>query len=199
MNGIEKITARLLDDAKAKVSAIEAETASQCAEIMQKFTKEAEDVYWKHATAGKKAADMRAERLAGTAQLESKKQLLSFKQEKVEEAFSRADAYLQNLPEERYVALLASLVCKAVKTGEEKLIFSAKDRGQIGKPVTIAANAALSQQGRNANLSMSEETREIGGGVIITDGNVDLNCSISSLVSAKQATLLSDVAALLFD
>ena len=199
MNGIEKITQRLLEDAKAEVLAMEADAKEQCAQIAQQFTKEADDVYWRHATAGKKAADLREQRLAGTAQLESKKQLLAYKQARVEEAFHRASEYLQNLPEEKYVALLATLVCKGVKTGTEKLIFSAKDRGQIGKAVTLAANEALSQKGISGNLSMSEETREIGGGVIITDGNVDLNCSISSLVLAKQDTLAGDIASILFD
>ena len=199
MNGIEKITNRLLADAKAQVTAIEADANAQCAEIAQKFSKEAEDTYWRAATAGKKAADLRAERLAGMAQLESKKQLLSFKQEKVEEAFTRANAYLQNLPEDQYVALLASLVSKVAKTGNEKLIFSAKDRAQIGKSVTLAANGLLMKKGLSGSLSMSEETRPIGGGVIVTDGQVDLNCSIASLVSVHQATLAGEVAAILFD
>lgn len=199
MNGIEKITNRLMEDAKEEVSAIEAEASAQCTEILARYNKEAEDLYWKMATAGKQAADQRRERMEGAASLEAKKQVLLFKQGQIEKTFEEAAQHIVDLPEEQYVTLLASLVCQAASTGEEKLIFSAKDRGRVGKAVTLAANEGLSKKGLAANLSMSEETRDILGGVVVTNGQVDLNCSVEALVAAVKTELAGDVSKVLFD
>ena len=197
--GLDKLKAHLLAQTEEKIKALEANAAAEVAEITAAFTKEAEETYWKYATAGKQAIDQKAQGLADIAALESKKQVLSFKQELLEKTFALALERLSDLSEEKYLKLLINSAVKAAQSGEERLIFSMRDRGSYGKRVTIAANEALEAMGREGKLTMSEETRPIAGGVILTDGLVDVNCSIEALVEAYQRELVIPVAETLFE
>ena len=199
MNGIENITTRILTDAKREAETTREQSAVTCQRVTEKYTKESEDAYWKLVSAGKQEADQLAERMVSTATMEGKKQILTFKQEMVEQTFQAVTDRLANLPEDEYVAFLASLVCRAVRTGNEQLIFSPKDRGQFGKKATMAANEALAKAGKPANLTMSEATRNMLGGVIVTDGKIDMNCSIEALIEEARGPLTNQVATILFE
>ena len=52
MNGIEKITARLIRDAQVEVDAINAETDAQCAAIMAEYEAKAAEAYEKRIAKG---------------------------------------------------------------------------------------------------------------------------------------------------
>jgi len=198
-HGLDRVKARLMEQTGEKVKALQAEADGEIAEIMAKFTKEAEETYWKHATAGKQAIDQKAQGLADTAAMESRKQVLSFKQELMEKTFALALERLSDLSEEKYLRLLVNSAVKASQSGQERLIFSMRDRGHYGKRVTIAANEALEAMGREGKLTMSEEIRPIRGGVILTDGLVDANCSIEALIEAHRRELVIPVAEALFE
>jgi len=199
MNGIENITKRILTDAQRDAKTIRDRSAVTCGRVTEKYTKAAEDAYWKLVSAGKQEADQLADRMVGTATMEAKKQILTLKQALVEQTFAAVVDKLMNLPEDEYVAFLVGLIRRAVRTGQEQLIFSPKDRGLFGKKATMAANEALAAEGKPAALTMSETTREMLGGVIVTDGKIDVNCSIEALVEEARGPLTNQVAAILFE
>jgi len=199
MNGIERITARIRADLEQELQDIQAATLTETQEVAEKYDKQAQDMYWKIVSAGKHAADQMAERMANTASMEARKQILSFKQGMVGQAFNLTAERLINLPEDEYARFLTGLAVKAAQSGREQLIFSPKDRGIFGKRVTIAANEQLQSRGMDAALTMSEETREMSGGLVVTDGRVDVNCSIESMIEALRGPLTGPVAETLFD
>ncbi|MCL2827680.1 MAG: V-type ATP synthase subunit E family protein [Oscillospiraceae bacterium] len=199
MNGIDKITQRLIGDAEQEVAAIRAEAEGACAEVAKAYEQQAQDTFWQLVTAGKQAADLRGLCMFDAAALESKKRILTLKQEMVAQAFVEAEAQILNLPEEEYILLLAKLAAKAARTGEEQLIFSPKDRGLYGKRVTMVANEMLKRAGTSAAFTMGEESRDITGGVIVTDGRIDTNCSLEALIAACRRELTPVVAQILFD
>ena len=174
------------------------------------------------------AAEARARHLDSTAQMECRKAVLAAKQDVIEEAFRLAHKKLLELPREQYVALLADLAVKASTTGREKLIFSAPDRAQVGKAVVMAANEKLAKAvspklpeevagskvgavldkvvtGASAVLSgtgmltLSEETRPMDGGFILSDGAVEVNCTFDTLIRLQRGALAGEVAKVLFD
>jgi len=199
IHGLDKVTGWMLEITEAQIKALQTEADSIAAEILTEYDKEAEAVYWKHAAAGKKAIDQTAQGLSDTAAMESRKQVLAFKRELVEKTFDLALERLSDLSEEKYVKLLATLCVQAAESGQERLIFSTRDRGHYGKRVTIAANEMLEVMGRTGSLTMSEETREIRGGVIVTDGLIDVNCSMEALVEANRRELIIPVSEMLFE
>ena len=198
MDGIEKITGRIRADMEREVEAIQAETRAQTDEIAARYDeqarRESEDIL----TRGRRNADERVERLASVAQLEARKLKLAAKQEMLDKAFDKALEDLLNLPEDAYTALLTDLTVKASATGREQVFLSQKDRTRYGKQVVTRANEILSGTGTGA-LTLAEGSRLIKGGVILSDGDVEVNCTFETLVRLQRNELEKDVAKVLFD
>ncbi len=198
MNGIEKISARLVADAEAEIAALNEETKQKCDELRAEYEQKAQAEYQSRMAEGVKAAETRAQRLGSAAEMEAKKSILAFKQEMVAKAFDEAAEKLANLPEAQYVQFLASQAAAAAATGKEELIFNARDKSAVGAAVAEAANALLAQKGVKGALTVSGETREISGGVIVRQGNIEVNCAVETLVQLRRSELASQVAEILF-
>jgi V/A-type H+-transporting ATPase subunit E len=199
MNGIDKITSHITAEAVAEAASILAEANAQCANIRSDFARSADEAYAKIISAGETEAALLLARLDSAAQLEVKKGTLAAKQALVSRAFEMSAGFLSSLPQERYVALLVSLAVEASRTGSEELVFSASDRSKIGATVCTDANNALKQSGRPSGLTLSDRTTNISGGFILSGGDIEVNCSVSALISQRVDELTPDVAGILFN
>lgn len=199
MNGIEKIISRINADAAAEVAEIKAASDAKCAALREEYEKRAEAEYAQLAADGKAAAGTRYDRLCGAARLQAKKDLLEEKQALIGETFAKAVDSLVALPEDEYVALCARLAAKSAFSGEEELVFSPADKASRAAAVCEKANALLAESGKKAALTVSDKSRDICGGVILTDGKVEMNCSFELLVGALRNELSGDVAKVLFE
>ena len=227
MNGIEKITARIQADAQAEASQILQEGEKRAAAIEAEYRERAGNEAAALRQEGEAAAQRQLERMESAAGMEARQQILSAKQSCLEEAFERAQKKLLALPDEEYAALLARMAVRAAKTGREEVILSAKDRQRVGNQVVSKANAMLAQAsapaaakelkgskagdilskvvtGANALiqgtalLTLAEETREIAGGLILRDGNVEINCAFETQLRVLRESMAAEVAAILF-
>ena len=198
MNGIERISQRLISDAEAEIAALNAETEEKCQAIRAEYEEKARQAYDARIQEGTRACQQRAERYASAAELEAKKSILAFKQEQVAKTFDAAAAQLAKLPREAYVTFLAQQAAAAASCGEEELVFNAEDAANVGKAVAKAANELLRERGVNGNLTVSEQTRPIPGGVIVRMGDIEVNCAVDMLVEMRRGELAAQVAELLF-
>ena len=196
MDGIEKITGRINEDVQREIDALTADANREAGEITARYQAQAQQESADIVERGRKAAAEREERLASVAQLEARKLELAAKQEMLQKAFDTALAYLLDLPEDKYVALLADLAVRAARTGSEQVILSQKDRTRFGKQAVTAANEKLGDKG---HLTLSQETRPIQGGLILSDGDVEVNCTFETLVRLQRGELDREVAKVLFD
>ena len=199
MNGIEKITARIRADAEAECAAIRAESEARCAEIRAENERLAQEQYWKLVREGVKDTEQRVQRMGRTARLEARKGVLTMKQESVSKAFDRAKAKLTELPEADYVAFLAREAAEASITGQEEVILSKKDRAAVGAKVVKAANEQLSKKGVAGVLTLSADTREMTGGLILKQGDIEVNCTVDTLLELSRGELAARVAEVLFE
>ena len=195
MDGIEKITGRIAADGQKEADAILAEARRQAGEIAARYDaqakKESEDIV----SRGRRAADERVERLAGVAKLDARKLELAAKQEMLKKAYDLALEKLENLPDDQAVALLPRLAVEAPPTGREQVILPQKDRARYGKAAVTRANEKLG----DGHLTLSEQTRPIRGGLILSDGDVEANCAFETLVHLQRGELDRQVAKVLFD
>ncbi len=227
MDGLEKITARIREDADREIAGMKAQADQQIQALQAQSQAQADKERAEILARGQRAAAERLERLKSAAQMERRKLELAAKQEVLGEAFDLALEKLCTLPEEEYIRLLTGLVLRAVSTGREQLVFSQKDRNRIGKAVVVAANEALVKQvvpelpdalaesrvgtflGKVVNsaaaqitgaglLTLSEETRPIRGGFILVDGPVEVNCSFETLLRIQREKLEKPAAEILF-
>lgn len=228
MNGIEKITQRMEDDAQREINEVLTAARAQAEEIARRSREQADRESAAIAARGESAAAEREKRLESMAEMESRKLVLAAKQEVLDEAFTMALEKLCTLPDEEYIELLAALAVKAARTGREKVIFSRKDRNRVGKAVVTRANDALARKvaprllgdltdtkagaildkvvtGASAilagtgMLTLAEETRPIKGGIILSDGDVETNCTFETLVRLQRENISGEVAKVLFD
>ena len=196
MDGIDKIISRISADMDRELEDIRAKAAAEAAEIAAQYSQQAEKESENILARGRAAAAEREERLASVAQLEARKLILAAKQEVLEETFRRALDELLELPEKDYVELLAKLIARASQSGSEQVIFSQKDRPRYGKAAVTRANELLGDKGR---LTLSVETRPIGGGFVLSDGEVEVNGTFETLVRLQRRELDAAVAKVLFD
>lgn len=228
MEGIEKITAKIIQDAETEVTRLLEETDGKVRAIGEEAQAQADKESAEILARGRRTADERLERLKSAAKMEQRKLELAAKQQVVSEAFDLALEKLCSLPEQEYVSLLTALALEASTTGKEQLVFSPRDRAQVGKQVVVAANECMVKHmvpelpdaitdtkvgaflGKVVNstaaivtgtgmLTLSEETRPIRGGFIMLDGDVEVNCAFETLVRLQRERLEKEVAQALFD
>lgn len=227
MNGIEKITARIETDSKAEVAQILREGEARAAQIRADYEAKASAEAKAAEEAGEQAAQRQFQRLEGAAQMDAKKLVLSAKQACMDEAFTQTQKKLLSLPDEQYADLLAALAVKAAKTGREEIILNKRDHDRVGALVAAKANAMLAKaaapglaeelkgskagdilskvvtgasailQG-TAMLTLSDETRDMEGGLTLRDGNVEVNCAFETQLRVLRGDMAAEIAGILF-
>ena len=227
MEGIEKITAKIVQDAQAEIARMNQETDEKVRSIAEAAQAQADKETADTLARGQRAAQERLERLKSAAKMEQRKLELAARQEMLAQAFDLALEKLCSLSEEAYVQLLTRLVLEASTTGKEQLVFSPQDRARVGKQVVVAANEAMVKQvapelpdaitdtkvgaflGKVVNsttamvtgtgmLTLSEETRPMKGGFVLVDGDVEVNCAFETLVCLQREKLEKEVDQVLF-
>lgn len=199
MNGIEKISARILADAEAEAAAIRGQAEEKAAQIAADYDKKIA------AEQQRLSAEVEAEAPSSSSATRARpawparRQLLRDEAGACRQGHSvRPSSSCRSLPPCRVEALCAHLACGASTSGCEELIFSAEDRERVGAAVTAKANELLQKAGKPAQLTLSAETRPIRGGVVLKNGLIETNCSLGTLVDGLRPELSGKVAARLF-
>ena len=198
MSGIDRITARIRGDAEADSAEALAAAKQEAEETIKRFEEEAAKLAREMSSHGAAQAKERIERLVGVAELEAGKNLLAAKQEMLDAAFVRALATIHDYSKEEYIWLLSELAVRQVRTGREQALLSENDRSKYGKEFLSAANAALAAAGKPASLSLSEDSAKIGSGLVIRDGDVEINCALETILHFMRGKVSREVAGILF-
>ena len=198
MDGINKITERIAAETRDEIAVMQAETAEKCRSIKEAYNNTAQEEYWNLIRLGTKEVESQVSRLSSTANMEAKKSVLAMKQEAVAHVFEETVSRLCSMPEEQYVDFLAKQAALAANTGLEEIVFNAKDKASCSKAVTKAANELLKKRGLLPKLTVSELTGSFKGGLMVKQGDIEVNCTVEKLVELSKGELASQVAELLF-
>ena len=193
MKGTEKIIAHIEADAQAQADAVLGEARQRCEAIKARFDDKAARLYSDRIREGVKACQDQEDSALRISRMEARKSVLSVKQEMVEKSFDLAVQQIVALPDEKYTAFLANLVKKAGPAGDEEIILNAADRTRVGEALLKAVNA------NGAKMKLSDETRDIKGGLILRRGSIETNCSVELLVELCRGELSAKLADVLFD
>lgn len=199
MKGIDKITSRIIADTEAECRDVKRESDERCAAVRAENEKRAQDEYWRLVREGVKDTEQRVQRMDRTARLEAKKSVLNMKQEAVSRAFDLAKDKIAELPERDYVAFLAREAAEAAITGQEEVIFCERDRKSVGAKAVKAANELLAAKGMPGLLTLSDATRDMAGGLMLKQGDIEVNCTVDTLLDLTRDELAARVADVLFE
>lgn len=199
MKGTEKIIAHIWADGDAEAKKIIDAASKQAEEKRAESFKAALSEYEKLMQAGNAECEDILSGSRRIAEMEAKKSVLSVKQEMISAAFDAAREEIVNMPRDKYTQFLARMAAEAAASGMEEIVLNARDKAEVGKSVCKAANELLSAKGTPGKLTVSEDTADISGGVIVRFGGIETNCSIDALIRQRRSGLSTEVAAAMFE
>lgn len=199
MKGTEKIIAHIRADGDAEAKKIIDAASKQAEEKRAESFKAALSEYERLMEAGNAECEDILSGSRRIAEMEAKKSVLSVKQEMISAAFDAAREEIVNMPRDKYTQFLARMAAEAAASGMEEIVLNARDKAEVGKSVCKAANELLSAKGTPGKLTVSEDTADISGGVIVRFGGIETNCSIDALIRQRRSGLSTEVAAAMFE
>jgi len=198
MSGVDKITMRIRSDAKEESEALLAEARREVEEMLKDYEKEAVKQAEETARRGELQADEHYKRRESVMELEARKKVLEAKQEMLDMAFSRVPDVITSLPDDMYIEFLSRLAARHTRTGMEQILLTKDDLGKYGVKVLLLANGLLAAEGKPAALSLADEAADINGGLILREGDVEVNCTIDTVLHFIREELSGEVADVLF-
>lgn len=222
MNGLDKITEKILAEADAEALEIEARADAQAKAIAASYAERAEAIRKTVAANAEREGIDLVNRAKNADAVKHRNAILRVRGELVDETFDATLEALRTQGGEKYVALLAGLLAAAVLEqveaeavsrtlyGEEdamapeayEVLFSAADRETYADAVLAATRAKLAgkiDQTRVSMLKVSDKTVQINGGLILRCGDIESNCSLDLLFAGLRRELESEVSHALFD
>ena len=172
MGNEQKMIDRIIADAKQEAQ-----------EILDKAEKEMAS-YTKLAEA---EAEKAASKEISGAYMEAKKQILSKKQEILEEVILEAKNKLLNLKDNEYEEIILNMIEKSNCTDDSEIVLSKKDKKTL--------KDVLSKKG----IKVSDETRDITGGFIVKKGDIEYNYSFEAIIAVEHEYIEQIAAEILFN
>lgn len=196
MSGLDKITARILeesaakakeitDEARQKAEAITADGQRRTAEECERINKKAEAVVLNTQDKGKTSA-----------QLRHKQVLLAGRQELIHEVIDTARQELSSLNDAEYKEFIIGLFNRHLPGQAAELKLNAIDKARLGTDTLEALKAAASANG--AKLTVSDEPADIKNGFVLSYGGVEENCTIDALFDQSMDDMQDKVKDILF-
>ena len=198
MPGAEKLIEKILADAQLDAESVWAD-ADEKKQIMR--DKVMRDIERRKAEIERMAADSIVEnkkRMAAVYDLEYRKQMLSAKQEMMQQARSLALEKLRSLDDASYLKLMKQrlIACAASGTGD---IAVAADETRLNAAFIADVNAWLTQSAGQGSVTLLPEPRSISGGFVYVNGGMEIDVSLEALLDEAWQQSETDVAAVLFE
>ena len=195
---LDNIIEKINEETRQKIEQIMSDAQVQIEYIKKKSIEDSETMKQKIMEQAREDARERERRMLQLADLSGRKEILSEKQKAINSVFALALDRLAGLDPGKSRQMLRNMLLKAVKSGKEEIILSARDRKIIDHDWLEKVNRDLiKDRGLPGKLRIAEETRDIKGGFILKDGQVDINSSFEAILKFNQNELESKVAALL--
>jgi V/A-type H+-transporting ATPase subunit E len=186
------IKIKISAEAQAQVKAITAESDGRIADIVKRADEEAKTIRNSYRDRFAKEEPEILKRREIVANLDAAKIDLGVKRKLVGESFAEALRLLTELPRDKYLSFVQTLLEKAVETGDE-VLFVGKNERHIDGAWLDSYNASHS-----ARLSFAGERLPISGGFVLRNGKIDINCSWDMLIGDIRPDIELDVVKRLF-
>ena len=222
MKGIEKITEKIISEARAEAASITDAAREKALAISRSYAEKAADVRSSLDEAAATEAKAIATRTKASLETVQRTALLAEQAAIIDEVFADAYKSIRELDDEKYVAFLTTLAASALaemtdtaeknlelygpdEDAEEiekyELLLCKADRDKYAE--SILESIRRSVIGRVPSeiiekLTVSKEVANIDGGLILRYGSIESNCSLSLLFERTRARLEGQVSKLLF-
>lgn len=159
-------------------------------DIIAGYKKQAEEQTEYIVPNAKKNAAERTERRLAVAAMEARKLQLAAKQNVIQKSFDEAAALLVKLDDAKKIEWLSKLAAKYAVSGDENVILSTAEHTKLGEKVVKAANKLLGGKGK---LVLAPAGRDFMGGLVLSSGDMEINCTIAALLGGVREELTAEV------
>lgn len=192
----QSILTRIEQDAKGAASDLLKDAQARAEAIRKASEQRIEKARTAALEQARKDAVEMDSRMARMASLEERKALLAAKREVLDEAFEQAYAKMVKMDDAQARAFGLSLITGAARGEETVLADSASP--WCDEAFIKAANEALVKAGKPGRLTLSGETRSLGGGFVLLSGGMEVRCTYRAAIEAQRMGMEAEIAALLF-
>ena len=175
MNGLDKIIAQILDDAKQESLAIQEKAAGEAETTLAAAGEKVKKLEEEQAKSAAQREKSYEERLRSSAALKKRQAILAAKQAIIEEMLAAAHKELLAKPDEAYFAWMEQLLSRFVTERAGEIYVSKRDLERM--PDDFPAKIEKTAQEKGGSLVLKKEPREIDGGFVLVYGGVEENCS----------------------
>ena len=221
MNGLERITEKILAEAREEAERIVASAEAECLRIREEYGARADEIRERlSAEAERTGTDVIAQAKAAAA-TKKRNLVLSTQSQLIDEVFDSTLSQIRHLEADKYVDILIGLLSAALieqveaesvsRTlyGEEDAIapdayevrLNHRDLDRHGQAMLDGARQKLSGKLPKEvldKLVLSQDEVNIDGGLILRCGSVEANCSLSLLFAQLREELEAEVSHALF-
>lgn len=221
MTGLDKITAKIIDDAKINAEKVLKNAEDECKKIKNDYLKRSETLKDNMLNEAETELSSLISRAKASAAIERQNAVLAEKSILVDEAFALAYNNILDLSEDDYFQLMTDILSSILlnqahaeeaeirdyggdeleKTDKYYVLLNKKDREAFGQKLIEAARIKISGKGASSTaekLCLSDKTVAIDGGIVLAYGDVTVNCSLSMIFKRLRETAETDVYQILF-
>jgi V/A-type H+-transporting ATPase subunit E len=195
---VAKLRQKIIRDAEAEAHQVVEEGEAQAKTLHEEAQAEADRIAAESRAQGEGDAKEYVRRQISLRELEARKAILGEKGEVIEEVFAQALEDLRLKDRECGYKLTRDLLLKAIESGDEEIILSVEDRKAIGSSFVTNLNKEIGRTGKRAEVTLSEETRDIKGGFVLRRGKVEINSRFDTLLSMLRDDVEIEIANILF-
>ena len=196
MSGLDKIIARISEEAEAKAGAIISEAEKKAAGITSEGAAKTAEECERIAKKADAVARNTQERGKASAELRTKQIMLGGKQELMNEVIAEARNRLDNLSDDEYAAFIEKLFRKHVPSEDAVLKLNERDLKRLPKETIDRMTAEAKAHG--AVLKVSDKPADITDGFVLDFGGVEENCTTDALIEQNTDDLLDKIKDILF-
>lgn len=195
MTGLEKIVSTIDEQSCNLEKSILSKAQADADRIINQAKVDAQKAY--DEVIGK--ADVRCKQITQTAKsaavTDRNKAVLSAKVDMIYEVLNAAADKIRTLPDREYFELLEHLAIKNVQSADGEILFNKKDTERLPADFISKVN----EKSGKGTLTAGKGTVDTDGGFILKYGNIEINCSLSSLIKSKLDVLKDSAAEILFN
>ena len=198
---LENIVRKILNEATKAEQEIRARAEKEVSHLRAKSEREVEEIGLLARKRSEADAREVVRRRVSSARLEKRKRILGAKKMIYDEVFAEAKSRILNLKNEEYLRLLKGFLLAHSITGDEMVMLSKNDRerfrdalpGWVGE-----VNAELKSRGLEGAIRVSDETRDIAAGLVLSRGRTEVNLSVDVILEELKYSLEGELTRMLF-
>nr|WP_294493783.1 V-type ATP synthase subunit E [uncultured Mediterraneibacter sp.] len=196
MSGLDKMKARILEEAKSQAQEITNEAKAEAEAMLCQAKENAEAEAAGIRERAKRDAKEYQIRVDSSADMHRKQAVLATKQEIIGSVIEAAYEAVLNLDDEKYFGMLEKMLGRYALPENGVICFSAKDLERMPAGFSEKIKQIASQKG--GALELSGKPENIDGGFLLVYGGIEENCTIRAVFASKRDELSDQVNRLLF-